>query len=243
MNIKSLSAHQMEHHIQSQVFSAQNKFLKKELRIEEIGAYLPGSVMVQDLRTLCNTYMNEKGCEILGRSKEELEEMGAEYFKIFFPPEEVHVFLTELRDFAAKADQSIWHSFFQRVRAGLDKPYHWYFTTSRLYRLPGDLEDLSIMHVALPVNPTSGAIKKLDTIAGDTEFIQRNLDKYKLLSRREKEIISLIAAGKSSLEISDELFISIHTVNNHRKNIIAKLADRSLYKLMKFADAFGIITA
>lgn len=43
------------------------------------------------------------------------------------------------------------------------------------------------------------------------------------LTIREKEILKLVATGKSNKEIADELFLSIHTVKNHLKNILQKL--------------------
>jgi len=43
------------------------------------------------------------------------------------------------------------------------------------------------------------------------------------LSGRELEIVRLIAAGSTNKEIADQLFLSIHTVKTHRKNIIKKL--------------------
>jgi len=42
------------------------------------------------------------------------------------------------------------------------------------------------------------------------------------LTSREFEIIHLIASGKNSKEIADKLFISVHTVNTHRRNILEK---------------------
>jgi DNA-binding NarL/FixJ family response regulator len=42
------------------------------------------------------------------------------------------------------------------------------------------------------------------------------------LSFREFEIIRLIESGLSSKEIADKLFLSIHTVNTHRSNILEK---------------------
>ncbi|MGC4231968.1 MAG: helix-turn-helix transcriptional regulator [Niabella sp.] len=39
---------------------------------------------------------------------------------------------------------------------------------------------------------------------------------------REKTILKMIVEGKSSEKIADELFISLHTVNTHRKNILSK---------------------
>lgn len=50
-----------------------------------------------------------------------------------------------------------------------------------------------------------------------------------LLTQREKEILRLIEQGLLSKEIAGQLGISIHTVNNHRKNILSKLqADNAM---------------
>ena len=55
------------------------------------------------------------------------------------------------------------------------------------------------------------------------------------LTRREAEIISLLAKGKSSNEIAEVLFLSAHTVNTHRKNILKKLNLNSTVDLVRFA--------
>jgi len=51
------------------------------------------------------------------------------------------------------------------------------------------------------------------------------------LSSRELEIAILLAQGKSKTEVADELFISVFTVETHRKNIYAKLRLHSLNEL------------
>lgn len=43
------------------------------------------------------------------------------------------------------------------------------------------------------------------------------------ITRREKEVLHLLSKGLASKQIAEELFISINTVNNHRKNILKKL--------------------
>lgn len=55
-----------------------------------------------------------------------------------------------------------------------------------------------------------------------------------LLTEREQEVLRIIAEGKSSKEISNQLFISIHTVDTHRRNIMQKLNLNSSCKLMKY---------
>lgn len=55
------------------------------------------------------------------------------------------------------------------------------------------------------------------------------------LSQREKEVLVLLAQGMQNKEIADHLFISVHTVMSHRKNIIAKTGIRSVAGLTVFA--------
>lgn len=64
----------------------------------------------------------------------------------------------------------------------------------------------------------------------------------KVLSIREKEILQLIAEGKSSKEIGEILFLSSKTVDTHRKNIMDKLELRSLPELTKYAIRSGLTT-
>ena len=56
-----------------------------------------------------------------------------------------------------------------------------------------------------------------------------------VLSNREKEILNLIANGKTSKEISETLFIAKTTVDTHRKNMIRKLELSSGSELIKYA--------
>ncbi|MEJ5350705.1 MAG: response regulator transcription factor [Melioribacteraceae bacterium] len=61
------------------------------------------------------------------------------------------------------------------------------------------------------------------------------------LTKREIEIIRLIAEKYSNQEIADKLFISIHTVYTHRKNIMKKLKLKSPVELILYAIDSGII--
>ncbi len=62
-----------------------------------------------------------------------------------------------------------------------------------------------------------------------------------LLTTREKEVLKLIAEGKSSKEIASLLFISVFTVNNHRANIIKKLKLKRTADLVRYAMDQGYI--
>ena len=56
-----------------------------------------------------------------------------------------------------------------------------------------------------------------------------------VLSLREVEVITMIAEGLTNIEISEKLFLSKHTVNTHRKNIMAKLGVKNTAGIVMFA--------
>lgn len=68
---------------------------------------------------------------------------------------------------------------------------------------------------------------------------QTSSDKF--LTRRETEILGLLSQGLQSKEISDRLFISVNTVNNHRQKIIEKLHAENSYEALSYAKTIGII--
>ncbi len=55
------------------------------------------------------------------------------------------------------------------------------------------------------------------------------------LSRREKDIVTLIAKGLTNKEIADGLFISVHTAMTHRKNIVKKLGIKTVSGITVYA--------
>ena len=64
-----------------------------------------------------------------------------------------------------------------------------------------------------------------------------------LLTLREKEVLKLIAEGKSHKEIAALLFISVRTVDHHRANIMTKLNIKDTANLTKYAIRRGYTSA
>jgi DNA-binding NarL/FixJ family response regulator len=62
-----------------------------------------------------------------------------------------------------------------------------------------------------------------------------------ILTRREQEVLSLICREFSNAEIAEKLFLSIGTVETHRKRIISKLGVNNTVGLVKFAVRHGLI--
>ena len=67
-------------------------------------------------------------------------------------------------------------------------------------------------------------------------------DSYDLLSPREREILQLIAEGKSNKDVANDLHLSVYTVETHRANILQKLDLHSEPELILYAVRKGVVT-
>lgn len=62
-----------------------------------------------------------------------------------------------------------------------------------------------------------------------------------VISRREKEVLQLIAEGLTNAETAEKLFISIPTVNTHRKSLLEKFEAKNTAMLIGLAIKYGVI--
>jgi DNA-binding NarL/FixJ family response regulator len=62
-----------------------------------------------------------------------------------------------------------------------------------------------------------------------------------ILTRREKEVLELIADGFTNSEIAGKLYISITTVDTHRKNLLSKFDSRNVASLVRKASQLNFI--
>ena len=67
-------------------------------------------------------------------------------------------------------------------------------------------------------------------------------DSYELLTLREREILQLIAEGKSNKEVANILNLSLYTVETHRSNILNKLNLHSVPELILYAVRKGVVS-
>jgi DNA-binding CsgD family transcriptional regulator len=66
-------------------------------------------------------------------------------------------------------------------------------------------------------------INLFKTIIEKNDFKNNNIDKYSSLTQREKETLKFIVKGYTNLQISNEMFVSHHTIRTHRNRIWKKL--------------------
>lgn len=74
-----------------------------------------------------------------------------------------------------------------------------------------------------------------------SQTLQRKEDTKVILTRREIEVLELIASGMTNAEIAQKLFIGVSTVDTHRKNLLAKFEARNIASLIKTAMQMQMI--
>jgi DNA-binding NarL/FixJ family response regulator len=65
---------------------------------------------------------------------------------------------------------------------------------------------------------------------------------YSVLTAREREVLQLMAEGKSTNQIAESLYVSVKTVEAHRKQLMTKLDIHSVAELTKYAIRQGLTT-
>lgn len=86
-------------------------------------------------------------------------------------------------------------------------------------------------------------IKGKTYLAFDTAHTLRNDKEVSapLITRREREVLALIADGMTNNEIAQKLFISNTTVETHRKNLLAKFAAKNTATLIRLAVQWQLV--
>jgi two-component system, NarL family, nitrate/nitrite response regulator NarL len=70
---------------------------------------------------------------------------------------------------------------------------------------------------------------------------KQEMQNIPILSTREKEVLQLIADGLTNPQIAAQLFLSMHTVDSHRKNILTKFAVNNTASLIKLAAKYNMV--
>lgn len=213
------------------------------LLLSDISDIIPASIMIHNIVDGMPEqiiYMNEWGCKNLGTTLEDLNAMKEEYYDQFFVRDDLYEISPQLAKYCQEGDLSTQINFFQRVKLVHQSDYSWFYTVCKLMPIePGQSQKLIML--SSPVDGIDTLMRKVKKVLDENEYILLHYKRFALLTKREKEILSLICYGKSSLEISEILFISKETVATHRKNIIRKLELKSFAELLRFALAFELV--
>jgi DNA-binding CsgD family transcriptional regulator len=185
--------------------------------------------------------MSQRGLKELGVTADEMEGMSAEeYFRRFFNEEAAKVNVPKIVGLMLRNNDEEVITFFQQVRFG-DHTWHWHMNSSRILVQDEQGQPWLSISVALPVEATHHMTAKAARLVEENDFLRKNFALFTRLTKREREVLRLLALGKSATDTAEELFISLNTVETHRKNIKQKLDTTAYFDLCQYARAFDLV--
>ncbi len=202
---------------------------------------LPAVAIIHNIHTWNVVYMNAFGLAHLGISLSELFEMGNEYHRIFFNPDDSKEYVPKILGMLERNNNGEMISFFQQVRTSVNAEYKLWLSSTKVYMLGEDGKPLLTLTVTIPVDAEHNFSSKVDRLMGENNYLRSNKNSFATLTPREKVILTLMAYDKSSSEIAEKLHITEDTVKTHRRNIKKKINAENLYDVIKFAQAFDML--
>ena len=122
-------------------------------------------------------------------------------------------------------------------------------TTDFIAQVYYSSRNISILFKDAPLSDITNALHSanegerfISQRAAEILLTQRQKDEVETnLTQTEVEILKAIAQGKTTKEIANERFSSIHTINTHRKNIFRKIGVNSAHEAIKYAFRSGLV--
>jgi DNA-binding CsgD family transcriptional regulator len=202
---------------------------------------MPGAVMVHDIQDQSLVYMNDWGIAYLQTTWEFLQATGLEYYKLFFNEADSKEYVPRLYSMLQKNDKDEIITFFQQVKSYGSQVWNWHFSSSRIFLRDPNQAPLLIITNSIPVDPELHITRKVQRLLDENNFLNENGNLLLSLTKREKEVLLLMAQDISASEISQRLNLSQDTIKTHRRNIKKKIGAVNYYDIVRFAQAFNLI--
>lgn len=210
--------------------------------ISVIACKLPGVVILHDLRDWSVAWMSQRGLDELGITLAEIASLSSEeYYSRYFNPEDAKDYAPKILSLMERNIADEICTCFQQVRFAVHEEWNWHMASTMVFARDETGKPLLAISMAFPIDTMHHMTFKAERLLAENNFLRNNFQLFSRLSKRECEILKYLAMGKSALETAEELYISLGTVETHRKNIKKKLKTNSYFELCQFARAFDLI--
>jgi DNA-binding CsgD family transcriptional regulator len=203
---------------------------------------LPGVVVIHDLRDWSIVWMSDRGLRSLGLSLEEVRNISSrEYHARYFNEEDAKDYVPKTVELLERNHPDEVIAFFQQVKFFHESAWNWHLSSLKVLCRDADSKPLLSITISVPIDEMHHMTAKASRLLEENNFFRNHFQQFDTLSKREKEVLRMLALGKTSQETGEILFISSNTVETHRKNIKQKLGTNSYYELCQYARAFDLI--
>jgi len=218
--------------------------LKEKLRFtEEIIDRVPCLIYINEVgkageeRSMKNVFLNKYAIEKTGYGREEADSLGSEYFRKIMHPDDYEIIDESIDYLMTIGDEIVYGAPYKcRPKAG---DYLWLIGRCRVIRRNSDNTSVQYLNAAVEISDKyQGYNQIVDLLKENNRLLNENT--ILKLTKREREVLKLLAGGNSAKKISHKLNISESTVISHRKNMLKKLNMHSTANLVNFAVENGL---
>lgn len=210
--------------------------------IEAVADALPGVLIVNRIPDGSPEYLSPRGRQLIGVTLDEITAMsGEEYHSRFFNSVDEEEFVSQVMNLVARNEPGTLCTYFQQVRTRAGCPWEWYSVGTTVFLHDNAGQPTHLLTFAMPVDPRTDLDAKVERLLAEKTFRRKHAVRFASLTRRERDVLRLLALGHSAQETAEELRISVLTAETHRRNLRGKLGVGSGYDLVQFAQAFDLI--
>lgn len=204
--------------------------------LKNIVSNLNIAIFIHDLKFQSHIWTNNNYYKIIGYTDEEVKTFGTDWTRKNYHSEDVHI-IKERYDYF-KQNKGETFSGVYRVK---HKEGHWVWVYSNVavYKRDEKGNPEQVVGICIDFSDNFKTMKQFKELYKENQQLRNQLS-IERLTKREKEIIKLIAQGSTSQEIANEINISPSTVDNHRKHMLKKLNLRNIADLTRFATENGL---
>lgn len=213
---------------------------RKIALVQEYEQEVPTVIIIHDLVTQSIVYMSKWARDALGVTLEEMQMHYDDYHARFFNTEDAAYYVPKVVELVERnTDEFV--TFFQQVRISPAHAWLWHLSSMKIFLRDPEGKPRLTITISLRVDTMHPIASKVEKLLEENDFLRKHHPIFASLTRREKEILKLMALGQSSLEIAGQLHISETTANTHRRNIRKKINAQTAYDVTHFARAFDLI--
>ena len=178
-------------------------------------------------------YMDDEVCKEFDITLDQIRALKEQFLHLVMHSDDIQRVVESLMAFKERRDENEIFTYFQRIRlkAENQEGYTLVITSAKL-----DIQNETFMCFSNATDQLPTLTKKISNALNTRHDTKQLVNKYLQLTKREREVLTLIVQDRQAKQIADDLFLSIRTIEQHKKNIYKKLEINSIAEAIKFSD-------
>lgn len=218
-----------------------NKTLKNQLgQLQDVAELLPAGLMI--LRMMPEQLLIEfcsgiRPVDITPPASNDVSRAKCDLIR-YIPVPDRESFMKRIAEKTKKEDPAECFSLFQQLSPIHEGELKWHLFSFKLLTRETNGDEIILSAIITPISAEDNTMKKVLGILEENKLIKKYFPLYITLTQRERQVLNLLADGKTAKSIAGGLFISLHTAETHCKKIKAKLGAGSRMEMMQIARLF-----